>query len=273
MENNTTKRDKRQEVYEKEEERRVSLPGGEILVNARAELLELAISTGLQVMEAMFAEDVEYFCGPRYLHQQDRDASRWGKTGGEVTLWGLRIQVTRPRARNRKGRELSLPAYEHLRSEDPLRERVLQQLLIGVSTRRYKGSLETKVSGITSRATSKSSVSRRFVAMTWERLTQWMSRPLKDLEPVVMFIDGTEFGKHTIIVAMGVDKEGKKHVLGTWEGSTENTQVCQALMSNLVERGLQVDESSTLVQLGGSSPPVTGIYRRCSSFQPFCRLG
>lgn len=214
MEDITTKQDKRQEVCEEGEEKRISLPGGEILVNARAELLELAISTGLQVMETMFAENVEYLCGPRYLHQKDQDTFHWGKTGGEVTLGGRKIQASKPRVRSENKGELPLPVYEHLKSEDPLRKRVLEQLLIGVSTRRYKDSLETKVDGITSRATSRSAVSRRFIAMTMEGLTQRMSRSLGDLETVALFIDGVNLGKHTIVVAIGVNKEGKKTHLG-----------------------------------------------------------
>lgn len=78
-------------------------------------------------------------------------------------------------------------ACEHLKDEDQLRKRVFEQLLIGVSTRRYRGSLETEVNGITSRATSKSAVSRRFVAMTQERLLEWLNRSLKGLALTVIF--------------------------------------------------------------------------------------
>ncbi len=131
----------------------------------------------------------------------------------------------------------------------------MKQLLIGVSTRRYQASLETEVIekvDLNSRATSKSAVSRRFVALTEERLVQWMNRALGDLEIVVIFIDGTEFGEHTIVTAMGIDQEGKKHILGAWEGATENAQVAGTLVSDLVERGLKVDEESTLFVIDGS---------------------
>ncbi len=97
MKDNTTKLKRGQEdFYRDGEERRVSLPEGKILINARAELLELAISSGLQVMEAMFKEDVEAICGPRYCHLIERDLFRWGRTNGEVALGGRKIQVNRP---------------------------------------------------------------------------------------------------------------------------------------------------------------------------------
>jgi len=127
MRDTTTREDKRQEVCKEENVRRVSLPGGEILINARRELLELAITSGLQVMEAMFREDVEALCGPRYSHLIERDAFRWGRASGEVTLGGRKIQIERPRVRKKNGDEVPIPTYEDLKSEDPLKERVLEE--------------------------------------------------------------------------------------------------------------------------------------------------
>ena len=153
--------------------------------------------------------------------------------------------------------EVPIPTYEDLKNEDPLKERVLEQLLVGITTRKYQASLETeaiKTIELNSRAISKSAVSRRFVALTEERLIQWMSRPLDDLKIVALFIDGTEFGEHTIVTAMGIDQEGKKHILGAWEGATENSQVVGILVSDLMERGLKVDEDSTLFVIDGSKP-------------------
>jgi len=79
-----------------------------------------------------------------------------------------------------------------------------------------------------------------------------MNRPLDDLELVVVFIDGVELGAHTIVVALGIDKDGKKHVMSAWEGATENLHVAQGLVDNLIERGLKVDSSSVLFVLDGS---------------------
>src|SRR5260370_17227753 len=64
--------------------------------------------------------------------------------------------------------------------------------------------------------------------------------------PVVM-IDGTALGEHVLVVALGIDSEGRKHVLGVVEGSTESHGVCQALLRDLIERGLLVERARMLV--------------------------
>lgn len=115
--------------------RAITLP--ELMVDVRADLLEVGIKAGLAVMAEMFAEDVEAICGFRYRHEKLRKASRWGMTGGEVVLGGRKVRVKRPRVRSCDGQELRLPSYAHFRNQDPLLERVLEQVLAGVSTRRY----------------------------------------------------------------------------------------------------------------------------------------
>ena len=229
-------------------QRRVCLPGGEVIINARAELLETAVEAGFQVVKAMLEEDVENLCGFRYCHQRSRKAFRWGETTGEVTLGGRRVGIDRPRVRGRRGKEKILPTYKLLTCNDPLNERILEQMVVGVSTRRYKRSLEVNTEG---RATSKSAVSRRFVLRTQQQLVEWLSRPLGELELLALFLDGIEMGEHLMVVGVGVDTKGNKHVLGVWEGSTENTIVCQALLSNLAERGLST-EQPLLVVIDGS---------------------
>jgi transposase-like protein len=104
---------------------------------------------------------------------------------------GRKLKVSRPRVRDEE-EEVPLPTYEYFKDDDPLKERVLTQILVGVSTRRYERSLETKEIDIPSKGTSKSSVSRRFVAMTTKRLVEWLNRPLEGLDLVVLFIDGVE---------------------------------------------------------------------------------
>jgi hypothetical protein len=137
-----------------------------------------------------------------------------GKNKWRGNRRGRKLKVSRPRVRDEE-EEGSLPTYEYFIDDDPLKERVLTQILVGVSTRRYERSSEGSETNIpSSKGTSKSSVSRRFVAMTTKRLVEWMSRPLEWLDLVVLFIDGVELGGHTIIVSLGIDKEGKKH--GPW---------------------------------------------------------
>ena len=116
-------------------------------------------------------------------------------------------------------------------------------MLIGVATRQYARSLEPLGADVTTRGTSKSAVSRRFVAQTQAQLDAWRATPLDALDLVGLLIDGVHVGGHCIVVALGIDKMGAKHPLGLWEGATENATVCQGLLTNLGSRGLRTDRS------------------------------
>jgi transposase-like protein len=120
---------------------------------------------------------------------------------------------------------------------DPLNRRVVEQMLLGVATRRYAQSLEPVPTTMTSRGTSKSAVSRRFVAKTAAQLAAWQTAALDGLDLVGLLIDGVHIGEHCLIVALGIAADGQKHALCLWDGSTENARVCQDLLANLHSRG------------------------------------
>jgi len=230
----------------------IVLPGGRVVVDVKETFLKTAIDIGIASLKALLRADEETLCGPYYRHKdrmrmKGNYASRWGKANGEITMGGQRIQIKRGRMRL-NGREILQPTYELFRDDDPLNERIFKQMLLGVSSRDYRESLEIKSMG---RSTSKSSVSRRFTVMTKKKLAEWLNRQLKGLKIAALFIDGKTFGEHMLIVAIGVDTQGNKHVLGLWEGSTENIEVCTMLLSNLVNRGLRTDENM-LVVIDGS---------------------
>jgi putative transposase len=213
----------------------------DFMVDTRGYLLEVGIKAGLAVMAEMFATDVEAICGQRYEHRKLRKATRWGVTNGEVVLGGKKVTVKRPRVRS-SGHEVGLSTYERFRDNSPLTERVLEQILSGVSTRRYLRSLETTPFDFDMHGVSKSAVSRRFVMATAERIARWMDKPLDKLDIVALFMDGIALGDHMVVAAVGIDAEGYKYALGIWEGATENAVVCQALIDNLISRGLDADK-------------------------------
>ena len=227
-----------------------SLPLVELLVDTQTELFELMIRSGLRVLDAMLEEDRTVLCGPRYTHQAGRTASRAGTVPSEVVLGGRKVTVARPRVRA-AGREVPLPTFQTLAHEDPLNRRVVEQMLVGVATRQYARSLEPVPAGVVSRGTSKSSVSRRFVAKTTAQLRAWQSAPLEGLDLVALILDGVHIGEHCLVVALGIAADGQKHALGLWEGATENAAVCQSLLANLQHRGLRTDRS-LLVILDGA---------------------
>lgn len=218
----------------------------------REGLHELVVRSGLGVVGAMLEADREALCGPRYEHSEHH-AHRAGHVRGELAMGGRRVEVKRPRVRSVEGRELPLPTWEHFAGLDPLGERAYEQMLVGVATRRYARSLEPLGAGVKARGTSKSAVSRRFVAATAARVEEQLARPLDDLKLAVLMMDGIHFGEHVILVALGIDESGKKHVVGLREGATENAASCTALLTNLVERGLDTTRSRLVVIDGGKA--------------------
>ena len=226
------------------------LPLVDLLVDTRAELMELAVASGLKVLTTMLEEDRTAICGPRYQHQANREASRTGAVQSEVVLGGRKVALRRPRVRA-NGQEVPLPTFQIMAREDPLNRRVVEQMLVGVATRQYARSLEPLPSTMATRGVSKSAVSRRFVAKTAAQLNAWRSTIFDTLDLVALLIDGVHIGEHCIMVALGIDRTGRKHALGLWDGSTENATVCQSLLADLQSRGLRTDRS-LLVILDGS---------------------
>ena len=226
------------------------LPLVDLLIDTRAELMDLAIASGLKVLETMLEEDRTAICGQRYRHQLERQASRAGTVPSEVVLGGRKVALRRPRVRA-NGEEVPLPTFQTMAREDPLNRRMVEQMLVGVATRQYARSLDPLPTTMVSRGTSKSAVSRRFVVKTAAQLAAWRSTALDAIDLVALLIDGVHIGEHCIVVALGIDHTGRKHALGLWDGSTENGAVCQSLLADLQSRGLRTDRS-LLVILDGS---------------------
>jgi transposase-like protein len=215
----------------------------EIAESAKEGLLALAVGTGLQVMAAMFAEDAERLCGLDGKHNPGRAGYRHGSEAGSVTLGGRRIPVSRPRVRAVDGSgELHLASYDLFSSTETLGRLAMEKMLAGLSSRRYTAGLEPAGQAVeeAAAATSKSAVSRRFVAATETALGELMSRRLDDLDLVAFMVDGVHFGEHTCVVALGIGIDGTKHPLAVEEGSTENATLVTDLITGLRERGLDV---------------------------------
>jgi transposase-like protein len=211
----------------------------------------------MTLFAAMLEEDRGRLCGPRYVHDERRAATRAGYTDGELALGGRRVTIRKPRVRNREG-EVPLPTWEHFANADPLTPRAVEQMVLGVSTRNYARSLEAAPPDVETRGTSRSAVSRRFVAATQATFTAMMSRDLGAISLAALIIDGIHIGEHLVAIAIGVDEAGDKHVLGVHEGATENESVCSALIADLVARGVR-SESAMLFVIDGSKALASAI--------------
>ena len=223
---------------------------GELVNAAKDGLLALSVGVGLGVLDTLMEEEVTEVVGPKGRRDPDRGAVRHGHEAGEVTLGGRRVAIDRPRVRAADGSgEVRLATYAHFADRDPLTRVVLEQMLAGVSTRRFartRGPVGAEVVAA-ERSTSKSSVSREFVGRTTEHLRALMSRDLADVRLAALMLDGIELKGRCCVVALGVSTDGIKLPLGLWDGSTENQTVARHLLADLVDRGLDIDQGVLVV--------------------------
>ena len=233
---------------------RVTVAVAELASAAREGLLALAVGTGLQVLEVMLAEDVVRLVGPKGRHNPDRAAVRHGSEAGRVTLGGRRVRVRRPRVRTADGTgELPVPTYQAFAATDLLDQLAVERMLAKLSTRRYRVGLEPVGAEVERAAagTSKSAVSRRFVARTEHALAELLAQDLSGLDLVALMIDGIRVADHTCVVALGITIDGTKVPLALAEGATENTTVVTDVLTGLRERGLDTTRP-ILVVLDGA---------------------
>jgi putative transposase len=222
---------------------RVTVALAELAGTAREGLLALAVGTGLGVLGSLLEADVDRLVGPKGRHQPDRVAVRHGTQPGQVTLGGRRVRVDRPRVRRADGTaELSLPTWQAFSSTELLDQLAVERMLAKLSTRRYRVGLEPVGSRAdqASSGTSKSAISRRFVAATERALAELLAQDLSGLDLVALLVDGVRVAEHCCVVALGITIDGTKVPLGLAEGATENATVVTDLLANLRDRGLEV---------------------------------
>ncbi len=229
---------------------------GELVNAAKDGLLALSVGVGLGVLAEMMETELDEVVGAKHAKNPDRSAVRHGHEAGEVTLGGRRVAVQRPRARTVDGeREVGLATYAHFADRDPLTRVVLEQMLAGVSCRRFSRTREPVGEEVLAaeRSASKSAVSREFVGRTREHLDALMSRSLADVRLAALMLDGIELKGRCCVVALGVTTDGTKVPLGLWDGSTENKTVTVHLLADLVHRGLDCEQGVLVVLDGGKA--------------------
>jgi transposase-like protein len=224
-----------------------------VLQDVKHAFYGLCINAGKQVLAAMMEADRIALCGPKGVPDANRRAVHGGSTPSSVVLGGQRISVRRPRARAMDAGELELPSFAWAAGADPLEAATMAAVVAGASIRRYGNTLEPLPEPERARSVSKSATSRRFVALSQEQLAQWLSRSLNNLDLPVVMIDGIHFGERVILVALGIDAQGNKHVLGLREGSTESSRVVRSLLSDLIERGVSAERARLWVIDGGKA--------------------
>ncbi len=227
----------------------------------RQGLLAASVAIGLEVMDELIEAEVTDVAGEKGKHDPGRSAYRHGTEAGKVTLGGRRVRVVRPRVRTvadgRSGEEheVRLESYDTFAKLDLLADHTVECAMAGLSGRRYEAALEPMGPEIEKAAsgTKQSSVSRRFVTVTAERLAEFRTRPLDEQRWLICFIDGFDFAEHTMVGALGVTADGTKVPIGLTEGSTENATVVRGLVSSLRDRGLDATDGILFVLDGAKA--------------------
>ena len=208
-------------------------------------LLAFASATGLLVMAQMMNAEMESRIGPKHakIGVADRVGHWHGTTQGPVVLGGRTLPTERPRGRTIAGEEIALDTWTVFSSADLLNCLVVERMLAGVATRRHQDVAEPLGEELDARArsTSKSAVSRRFVAATERAMAELMARSLADLDVAVLMVDRLEVAGSCVVVALVITTDGTKVPVGLYLGDTENKTVVSALLADLVARGLRTD--------------------------------
>lgn len=220
-----------------------TLPLLDVILELKQDIEAVSAEVGLKIMHRYMEQELERRCGP----WGEQTHHRHGTQPGYVIFHGRKVPLQRPRLRQKGGGEATLESYRCFQQNGRLQRAVACKLIRQVSTRDYAGALDDCLDGY---GIERSSVSRQWKAATQAELEKLCQREVpKDL--VALLIDGKSFGGEHLIVAVGVDPAGQKHVLGLWHGATENATVVRALLVDLRERGLDT-EAAILVVLDGA---------------------
>ena len=221
----------------------LQVPVADLVAAAQEGMHGLAERIGMELMERSI--DVERAI---LTESPERIGHKWGSQPGYAFWNGRKIALGNKRVRTFGGEEVRLQSYAKFQEDGSEGRLAMRDMMRGVSTRNYREGAEGFLRGY---GMEKSSVSRQFIRASERKLRELMERDLSGLDLSVLFIDGKGFAGHLLVVAIGVDSKGKKHTLGFWQGATENRAVCQALIDDLVRRGLDAEKRCLFVIDGG----------------------
>ena len=226
------------------------LPLAEIVGLLQDGVGHLLREAGLSLMSLVMEEEVRHLAGDRHEQHAGRLAHRWGKEDGYCVVDGQKVPIKRTRLRNKENREQRLGSYEIFQRSGPLQKGVWDKMMRGLSTRNYGAVVKEfqQAYGI-----EKSAVSENFIEASRAKVKDFMERPLGELRLCAVLIDGTPFKDRQMIVALGIGCDGSKTVLGFREGATENATVVGALLSDLIERGLDFTTPRLYILDGGKA--------------------
>jgi transposase-like protein len=245
----------------------ILLPLVELITQARVAVDEVIHTIGRQTIETVLSLSAEEIAGPRTPGKASGDIRWHGSQAGRVMLADRQIKVKRPRLRHKQEGEVAVPAYQALQENGSAAERMMGALLRGVSTRQYEEVLPQMADTV---GVSRSSISRQAIEGSAEQLRQLRERRWDHTHILVIYIDGQRFGAHHVISAVGIDREGGKHILGIESGATENAAAVKALLTRLRDQGLPTN-CRYLFVIDGAKALRAGVEEVFGSDQPVQR--
>lgn len=193
------------------------------------------------VINSLMESNIEQLCGERYSRDKPHDGRyhRWGYNPGSVKMGNQKLPIDVPRVfDNENQANTSLPMYEQLKEMPEQGDEVVNSVLHGISTRDY----QKVVARLTdSFGLSSATISRQFVERSSQAIEEFCSRRFDDLDVVGLLIDGKPLAGEQMIVALAVTIKGDKVPLSVIQSSTENYKAISQMLSNLLERGLKID--------------------------------
>lgn len=216
-----------------------------LLSDAQTNLSAELHGVALEVMQAVMEFEVSSIAGPKGKHLGGRQHTRWGYNPGSVVINGTKVRCQVPRVVEEETMKArSLTTYEKFRQAREVVKRAYLDLIRGISTRRFQEGVEDFVEA---HGISASTVSRHMIKATAQKVEELFTRSLSTVDLAVLMLDGVDVGGHTVLIALGIDTQGFKHILGLRQGATENAAVAKGLLEELVERGLAVDRPILVV--------------------------
>lgn len=215
------------------------LPMLELIEQSRMAVDELIDVVGRASIEAVLELSARQVAGaPQQGKARDGEIGWHGTQPGRIWMKERKLRVDKPRLRRKgrgQGKEVPVPVYEALQQDTATGERMLEILMNGVSTRRYSKVIPEMADTV---GVSRSTVSRETVEASEAALKKLLERRFDEVELLIIYIDGMHFGEQCVLAAVGVDVQGRKHVLALREGATENAEAAKDLLQHLVEHGV-----------------------------------
>lgn len=210
------------------------LPILSLVSEARAHIEDVLGEINRGVLESLIAMSAQERAGAKTPGRASGEVRWYGSQGGRVPLGDRHVRLRRPRLRDRSG-EVAIPAYECLKRDPGAGTRLRRLVMAGVSTRKYGQVIAPMAETV---GVTRSGVSRRLVEAAQAAMAQLAERRFDELDILAVYIDGIRIAGQMIVVALGLDAAGEKHLLGIKPGDTENASVVKALLADLAERGI-----------------------------------